>query len=282
MASDGQEAESPLTHSSGSSKVVWYLAGTTGALTAALLPFLVVPWLPKRIFGALPYMHTPRKKLETLFELLPRHVSSTPAVAASAAGGPSTWSNRSSTRAQQQQQRHQQQRPKRFIDLGSGMGEAVIESWKRGYDARGIELNPTLFLLSSFNALRQAGPRAFFGQPRLAFSLGNMFSAKLDEFDVVMMFGVQSLMPRLTKKLQSECKDGAVVVLYRFRLDLPAADEGKGQTSGAGGDADASSTVPDDGESGAAGGAGGAVIRVEEAAEELTVYKVYRDNDKGK
>lgn len=234
----------------GYSSAVYYFAGATGALTAALLPFMVVPWLPMRRFGALPYMHTPRKKLDLLFqELLSRHGAAAKA---------------SSPRAPP---------PKRFIDLGSGLGEAVIEAHKHGFEAQGVELNPTLFLMSSLNALRQAGPLAFVQQPRLGFALANMWSVQLQDYDVIMAYGVQSSMARLTQKMANEAKHGAVVVLYRFRLDLPVAEArvGGGRRPGVGGDGkeegDRSKVPMTD-----------AVIRLEETAEELAIYKVYRES----
>jgi hypothetical protein len=241
-----------------SSTVVWYLGGATAALTVALAPFLIVPWLPKRLYGALPYMHVPRQKLVTLFQMLPRHVQR---------AYPHTH-----TRPQQQQQQQQQQqrpRPLKFIDLGSGMGEAVLEARSKGFEARGVELNPTLYLLSSLNALFRVGPLAFVQQP--PFSFGNMFCVNLREYDVIMVFGVQSLMGRLTQKIRAEAKHGAVVVLYRFCLEQPAA--------AAAGKKGARAL-----EAGAAGlgdrGAGGQGLSVEiklvEAADELSIYKVHR------
>lgn len=156
----------------------------------------------------------------------------------------------------------------KFMDLGSGMGEAVVEARLRGFEARGIELNPTLFLLSSANALWQLGPGAFVRQPRLAFRCGNMFAIDLRSYDVVMMFGVQPLMPRLTRKLEREAKDGAIVVLYRFQLDLPEGQQ----------DAPASAPALDSVPTGAADGkaGGGVEIRLVEAADELSIYKVHR------
>ena len=104
-------------------------------------------------------MHTPRAKIEALFrKTLPRHVA------------PSASPGR-----------------RRFIDLGSGLGEAVIEARRHGYEATGVELNPTLYLLSVINALRYAGPLAFLRQPRLALRLGNMWSIDLEEYDVIMV-----------------------------------------------------------------------------------------------
>lgn len=229
---------SPTTTTGASA--VMYLGGATAVATLALLPFLVVPWLPKHKFGALPYMHTPQRKLRVLFDqLLPRHVRTSPSTG--------------------------QQPPKRFIDLGSGMGEAVIEARKRGFEARGVELNPTLRLLSSLNALWCAGPLAFVQRPRLSFSMSNMWSLQLGEHDVIMVFGVQSLMGRLTHKLRDEAKDGAVVVLYRFQLDVPDESQRKKKDAGV-----------DDVKLVDQGSQEDVLIELVEAAEELSIYKVSR------
>ncbi len=39
---------------------------------------------------------------------------------------------------------------KKLFDFGSGDGRLVIEAAKRGYDARGVEINPYLYYLSKF------------------------------------------------------------------------------------------------------------------------------------
>lgn len=70
---------------------LWGLATTTAAASLALLPFLIVPWLPKRAFGALPYQQTPKHAILDALALL--QASEAPALC---------------------------QRPRSFIDLGSG------------------------------------------------------------------------------------------------------------------------------------------------------------------
>lgn len=231
---------SPKTTTTAGASAVMYFGGATAVGLLALLPFMVVPWLPKQKFGALPYMHTPQRKLRILFEqLLPRHVRTSPATS--------------------------RQPPKRFIDLGSGMGEAVIEARKRGFEAHGVELNPTLFVLSSLNALWRAGPLAFFRRPRLSFSMSNMWSLRLGGYDVIMVFGVQSLMGRLTHKLRDEAKDGAVVVLYRFQLDLPDENQREKDNGGV-----------DDVKLVDQGSQEDVQIKLVEAAEELSIYKLSR------
>lgn len=181
---------------------IWYVAGVTGLLTCATLPFLVVPWLPKQVFGALPCefyclsympssclfgipitsdkrqttdMHTPSRKIQALFrKTLPRYTSKPPHFSSSAGTSSTTREGEALKK-------------KKFIDLGSGLGEAVIEARRQGYEAKGVELNPTLFLLSIVNAMRHFGPVAFLKHPRLTFNLGNFWSVGLHDYDVIMV-----------------------------------------------------------------------------------------------
>ena len=69
--------------------------------------------LPRRLFGALPYQHTPREKLDVAFKLLSKH----------GALAPETSSSR---------------RRLKFVDLGSGAGEAVLMASRKGFDALGV------------------------------------------------------------------------------------------------------------------------------------------------
>ncbi|KAG5191606.1 hypothetical protein JKP88DRAFT_231021 [Tribonema minus] len=107
-----------------------------------------------------------------------------------------------------------------FVDLGSGDGCAVIEAARRGYAAHGVELNPALVLWSRLQARR--------ARVKATFSWGNMFAVPLAPYDVVMCFGVPSLMPRLADKVRREMREGTHVVLYRFALPdwQPVAQRG--------------------------------------------------------
>lgn len=69
--------------------------------------------LPRRIFGALPYQHTPREKLNSAFKLLSKHGLS-----------PESSSSHS--------------KRLKFVDLGSGAGEAVLMASRKGFDALGV------------------------------------------------------------------------------------------------------------------------------------------------
>jgi len=165
-------------------------ASVVGLLTLGSLPFLVIPMLRG---NALPYMNIPMSKYKTIFdEVLPRHMPRR------RAGSP----------------------PLRFIDLGHGMGEAVVNAAQRGYVATGVELNPTLYLLSICNVWRHGILWPL--EPRVRLVYGNMWrkDMELGRQDVILMFGVQSLMTRLAERLRSEAQHDALVVLYRFKLDL--------------------------------------------------------------
>lgn len=151
--------------------------GTFLLVTAALAPFHVVPWLPRRIFGALPWMPTSARRVNRALDALPASFT---------------------------------QRGKRFVDLGSGDGVAVIAAAERGMVAHGVELNPTLVALSRFLAWRRASAATF--------ELGNMFAHKLASYDVIMVFGVVPLMPRIGAKIEAEATGPVCVVSHKFPL----------------------------------------------------------------
>jgi SAM-dependent methyltransferase len=191
--------------------------------------------------NALPYMNIPLAKYKNLFDkTLPRHLK----------------------------RRRPGAPPPHFIDLGSGFGEALVSATQRGYVATGVELNPTLYLLSIWNVLRHRLWWPFDARVRLV--CGDMWKQDLrfEEQDVILMFGVQSLMARLTAKVQAEAKHDALVVLYRFQLTLPAslssssvAGEGLG-AEGRGGTKTNSSNAE--------------IELLEVSEEEFSVYRVHR------
>jgi len=221
--------------------IFYGMAGTVGLLTLASLPFLVVPMLKG---NALPYMNIPLAKYKNLFDKsLPSHL----------------------------QRRRPGAPPPRFIDLGSGFGESLVSAAQRGYVATGVELNPTLYLLSIWNVWRHRLWWPFDARVRLV--CGDMWKQDLrfGEQDVILMFGVQSLMARLTAKVQAEAKNDALVVLYRFQLTLPASSSSSSPAEVAG------ERVGAKGKGGTEGSNTKAVIELLEVSEEeFSVYRVHR------
>lgn len=223
--------------------LLYGMAGAVGLLTLASLPFLVVPMLKG---NALPYMNIPLAKYKNLFDkTLPRYLK----------------------------RRRPGAPPPRFIDLGHGCGEAVVSACERGYVATGVELNPTLYLLSIWNVWRHRLWWPFDARVRLV--CGDMWKQDLrfGDQDVILMFGVQSLMARLTAKVQAEAKNDALVVLYRFQLTLSSSLSSS-----------SSSPVEVAGERVGAKGKGGTegsdtkaeIELLEVSEEEFSVYRVHR------
>jgi hypothetical protein len=51
-----------------------------------------------------------------------------------------------------------------------------------------------------------------------SFNLGDLWATPIGDFDVVMVFGVVPMMPRLRQKLESELKHDAYVCSHKFPL----------------------------------------------------------------
>ena len=101
-----------------------------------------------------------------------------------------------------------------FYDLGSGDGEAVLAAASLGWKAIGIEMNPTLYLVSSI--------RRLFSPPLIrqnsSFVLGDMWKQKLNDADAVMIFGVVPIIPKVAQKFSNECQPGTYLMSYRFQI----------------------------------------------------------------
>lgn len=159
------------------------LVGVTGAVVTGLvvvgLPFMVVPWLPRKVFGALPYLPTSQRRINAMLDQIPESVR---------APG------------------------KRFIDLGSGDGEAVLVAARRGMVAHGVELNLSLVALSKYRAWREGL------SDRATFQLGNLLDHNVGDYSVIFVFGVVPLMPKIAAKLTSETRPDAWVCCHKFPL----------------------------------------------------------------
>lgn len=166
---------------------------------------LTAPFVTMQLRSSLPFMATPKHKVEKALQFL------------------------LSRRAAPKGKGHQHQRTEKpnFVDLGSGDGTAVLAAASRGWSATGLELNPTLWLLSSARRLlsRDAAARR-----NSRFALGDMFAVaggRLRGADCVMVFGVGPLMPDVAGLVSRECRAGCFLMSYRFRVPL-LADAGGG------------------------------------------------------
>jgi ubiquinone/menaquinone biosynthesis C-methylase UbiE len=101
-----------------------------------------------------------------------------------------------------------------LIDLGSGDGRIVITSAKRfGTPGHGIDIQSSLVELARRNAREQGVA------DRVNFVHGDLFASDLSRADVVTIYLLPSIMPRLVPKLQAELKPGVRVVSHDYALD---------------------------------------------------------------
>ncbi len=105
----------------------------------------------------------------------------------------------------------------RVLDLGSGDGRIVIEFAKMGYHADGIEINPFLVWRSRvFNWWSFRNDRS--AQRRTRFFCRNFWQADFSDYDLVVVYGITRIMPRLEKKLRAELKPSAKIISHGFKF----------------------------------------------------------------
>ena len=100
----------------------------------------------------------------------------------------------------------------KVADLGSGDGRIVLAFARAGAEAHGFEINPLLVWWSRHKIRRAGlGDRAFI-------PFRSFWPAKLSEFNIVTVFGIDYIMKRLGRKLRRELKPGAQVVSFAFPI----------------------------------------------------------------
>jgi hypothetical protein len=97
-----------------------------------------------------------------------------------------------------------------LVDLGCGDGRFLIEAKKRLPEVRcvGYELNPWDVVRAWWNAWR-AGVQ-------IEFHASDFFKADLSGVTVVYCYLLDSLLPKVAKKLEQELPRGAVVIAHAF------------------------------------------------------------------
>lgn len=101
-------------------------------------------------------------------------------------------------------------KPKHILDMGSGDGKLVILLAKNGYKVDGIELNPRLVLKSrkSINKFGLSKKATIFW--------GDFWKKDVSDYDLIVLYAIKHIMPRLEKKLKSELHSGAKIVSNYF------------------------------------------------------------------
>ena len=102
---------------------------------------------------------------------------------------------------------------RKLVDIGSGDGRIVLATAKEGYRAHGIELNIWLVLYSRWRALLNRSTSG-----TATFSKQDLWKSNLSEYQKVVIFGVEEMMPDLEKKLIKELEKDSEIVACRFPL----------------------------------------------------------------
>lgn len=98
------------------------------------------------------------------------------------------------------------------VDLGSGDGRIVIALGEAGLTAHGYEINPLLVWWSR-KKIKQLGL-----EHAAVIFWKSFWNADLSQYDLIIVFGVDWIMPRLSRKLKKEMAAAARAISYAFPL----------------------------------------------------------------
>jgi 2-polyprenyl-3-methyl-5-hydroxy-6-metoxy-1,4-benzoquinol methylase len=101
-------------------------------------------------------------------------------------------------------------KPKHTIDLGCGDGSLVIALARAGYKVDGIEIQPWLVWRAKRNI------RKHHLEKSVNIYWGSFWRYNLSKYDLVVVFGMQHIMPRLESKLLAELDEKTHVVSNTF------------------------------------------------------------------
>lgn len=207
---------------------------------------LTTPFITMQLKSSLPYMSTPRQKVEKALMFLSKrkknngsmfnnmsnncYYSDQKSIDNNVATKHLCTDNHNNNIIVSKRQLH-------FVDLGSGDGTAVLTAYKLGWHSTGIEMNSTLWLLSSIRRLFSIATFSTMTTTSsnkeinnsIQFKLGNMFNPAISReclhtADAVMIFGVQPLMSQISKLIENECQSGCYLMSYRFRIPLASSN----------------------------------------------------------
>jgi protein-L-isoaspartate O-methyltransferase len=102
--------------------------------------------------------------------------------------------------------------PHCVIDMGSGSGKLVILIAQHGYRVDGIELNPVLALWSKLR-IRKLGL-----QDKATIRWGNFWDKDISNYDIVVLYAIQHVMPKLERKLSAELRPGSKIISNYFQF----------------------------------------------------------------
>jgi SAM-dependent methyltransferase len=93
-------------------------------------------------------------------------------------------------------------------DLGCGDGRFLFAAEAKGAKAVGFEISPIVYLKARLTKLLK--------RSKVKINYKNFYSVDLSDADVVFCFLVDTVIPKVAKKLKKELKPGTKVVSYGF------------------------------------------------------------------
>lgn len=99
---------------------------------------------------------------------------------------------------------------KHMVDIGSGDGRIVAAFAQAGILADGLEINPILVFRSRWK-IWQAHLKN-----KAHIYLQDFWFVDFGKYDLVTVYGIRHIMPKLEKKLNTELKSGAIVLSNGF------------------------------------------------------------------
>lgn len=237
MSEDQTTSSTSNNKLSGSNNNVVALSLIGGSFISLIA--LTTPFITMQLKSSLPYMSTPRQKVEKALMFLSNRKKKTSMNNVSNNCYYSVQNiidNVTTTKHLLCTDNHNnniivKKRQLHFVDLGSGDGTAVLTASKLGWHSTGIEMNSTLWLVSSIRRLFSIATSTMTTttskeiRSNSQFKLGDMFNPTisrecLHNADSVIIFGVQPLMSQISKLIESECPPGCYLMSYRFRIPL--------------------------------------------------------------
>jgi cyclopropane fatty-acyl-phospholipid synthase-like methyltransferase len=100
----------------------------------------------------------------------------------------------------------------KVVDLGSGDGRVVLEFAKHKATVHGFEIRPEL-VERSIKRISDAGL-----EEKITIFQSSFWDVDLSAYDIIYIYGMQSVLVRLEQKLEQEMNPGASFISNIFRL----------------------------------------------------------------
>ena len=97
-----------------------------------------------------------------------------------------------------------------FYDLGCGEGRFLIEAEKRGAKATGFEIAPWAYLRGRTNLMLH--------RSKAKINFKNFYQQNISDADAIFGYLMDTVMPKVEQKLESELKPGCKVICKGFKL----------------------------------------------------------------